>query len=58
MTKMIHNFSLEVLGDHASIELKLSVLRKSIVDFVNALKLNSTLKSLKVIHDQRWEKIN
>jgi hypothetical protein len=50
MTKRIHHFSLEALGDHDSIELKLSVLRESIVDFVDALKVNSTLKSLKVIN--------
>jgi NLR family CARD domain-containing protein 3 len=49
MTKRIHHFSLEALGDHDSIELKLSVLRESIVDFIDALKVNSTLKSLRVI---------
>jgi hypothetical protein len=50
MTTRIHHFLLEALGNHDSIELKLSDLTESIVDFVDVLKMNSTLKSWKVIH--------
>jgi hypothetical protein len=51
-TKRFNHFSLEALGDHDSIDIERSVLIESIVDFVNALKVNSTLKSLKVICDK------
>jgi hypothetical protein len=53
--KRIQHFSLEALGDHDSIEIERSVLMESILDFVNALKVKSTLKSLKVIHEDRMD---
>jgi hypothetical protein len=47
-----YNPFLEQLGDNASLELGLSVLNRNKVALVNALKHNSTLKSLTVFPDR------
>jgi hypothetical protein len=49
--KMSQQFWLGQLGDRSSFELKRIVLMYNLVTFVDALKHNSTLKSLKVISE-------
>ena len=49
---------MEALRDHDSIEIEFNVLKENIVDivdFVEALRVNSTMKSLRVIEEDHYE---